>query len=581
MSLMSELKRRGVLRVVLAYLAAAWLLLQIADLVLPAYGFSAEAMATVITIVAIGVVPAAILAWVFEWTSDGLARDSGAAVSVARAKSMDRVIIIVLTIAIAYFAVDKFILDTAPPLDSDKSIAVLPFVNMSSDPEQDYFSDGISEELLNLLAKVGELRVISRSSSFSYRGEDINIPEVADALNVAYVLEGSVRKAGNRIRVTAQLIEGRTDRHLWSETYDRDLEDIFAIQDEVSAKIIDQLRIELVGDAPHAYRTDPETYAMFLRAKQQVLKSGLMGDVEALRLMEEVVARDPDYVPALLYLTNVIYYERNNHPDSPYAGQAGIDRMTELVERALEIDPDNPAAITNMAWGRLYMTGDRAAAARMFEDALNKGSGDIDVLSAVAPFAFTLGDFEACITLSRRVLDRDPACVNCYYNYISSLRFLGRLEEAEQIARQRVALAPGGFRQLGVILLDQGQFDAADEAFAQMEYPDERLFSQAQALYARGDMAGFEKLKSEFLDQFGTSNPWQVAVLMAMSGDDETAFLQLDIAFGETMDRFAFALYDPYFAGLHGNPRWEHLKERAGLTDEQIAAVDFKLPNGF
>ena len=577
---MSELKRRGVLRVVLAYLAAGWLLLQIADLVFPAYGFSAEAMATLIAIVAIGIVPAAILAWVFEWTSAGLARDSGAVVPVERAKSMDRVIIVILTIAIAYFAIDKFILDPPPPVDSDKSIAVLPFINMSSDPEQDYFSDGISEELLNLLAGVKELRVISRSSSFAYRGDDIYVPDVSKALNVAYVLEGSVRKAGNRIRITAQLIEGRSDKHIWSETYDRTLQDVFAIQDEVSAQIIDQLRIELIGEAPHAYRTDPETYALFLRGKQQILKSGLMGDIEGARLMEEVVARDPDYVPALVRLSLIIWYERNNHDDSPYAGEFGENRIIELVERALEIDPDNANANTQMAWSVFFTTHDAAAAAELFEKALKKGLGDIDVLRMVAAFAFTIGDFEACIALSRRALARDPACVNCYNNHIDSLRHLGRLDEAEQIARQRVALAPGGFRGLGVVLLEKGDFDAADDAFAQISYDGERLFFQTRALYARGDIAEFETLLSKFIDEFGADMPWQVAILMAMSGDEEAAFEHLNMVFGESVDMFAFALRNPLFENLHGDPRWEHLKARAGLTDAQIAAANFTLPDG-
>ena len=170
MSLLQELKRRGVIRVVLAYLAGAWLLLQIADLALPAYGFSEEAMALLINIVVIGVVPAAILSWVFEWTPEGIARDTGQAVAPSRARTMDRAVIVILLLAVSYFVVDKFWLRPAVDLEIDRSIAVLPFVNMSSDPEQEFFSDGISEEILNLLARVKELRVISRSSAFVYRG---------------------------------------------------------------------------------------------------------------------------------------------------------------------------------------------------------------------------------------------------------------------------------------------------------------------------------------------------------------------------------------------------------------------------
>lgn len=346
MFLLNELKRRGVIRVVLGYLAAAWLLLQIADLVLPTYGFSEQTMVTLINIVVVGVVPAAILAWVFEWTPEGITRDTGQAIPASRARRTDRAIIIVLLLAVGYFTVDKFFIEPQVQVEIDRSIAVLPFVNMSSDPEQDYFSDGISEELLNLLAKVHQLRVVSRSSSFAYRGEDINILEVGNALNVAYVLEGSVRKAGDRIRITAQLIEASTDKHLWSETYDRDLVDIFAIQDEVSAQIIDQLKIELTGEAPHAYRTDPETYALFLRAKARLMQIGLYGDPEAVRIMEEVVASDPDYVPALMYLATIIGYESRNHGDQAiYPGELAERKKQELVDRTLAIDPNNAQAI--------------------------------------------------------------------------------------------------------------------------------------------------------------------------------------------------------------------------------------------
>ena len=242
MSLLNELKRRGVFRVVLGYLAAAWLLLQIADLVLPAYGFSERTMAMLINIVVVGVIPAAIFAWAFAWTSEGITLDDGHAIPASSARRIDRAIIVVLLLAVGYFITDKFVFEPKEQVEIDRSIAVLPFVNMSSDLEQDYFSDGIAEEILNLLSKVHQLRVVSRSSSFAYRGEDINIPEVGEELNVGYVLEGSVRKSGDSIRITAQLIEAATDKNLWSDTYDRKLVDIFAIQDEVSAQIIDQLK---------------------------------------------------------------------------------------------------------------------------------------------------------------------------------------------------------------------------------------------------------------------------------------------------------------------------------------------------
>ena len=232
MSLLAELKRRNVLRVLIAYLAGAWLLIQIADVLWPIYGLPDSGLQLLTNIIAIGLIPAVILAWVFEWTPEGLKRDAdvsaGESIAPQTGKTLNRIVMVVLALAMGFFAFDKFVLDPARDvvreeaaeqrgrIDAliesygDKSIAVLPFTNMSIDPEQDFFSDGVSEEILNLLAKIKDLRVISRSSAFEYRG-DVHIPTVAEALNVAYVLEGSVRKAGDSVRITAQLIDARAE----------------------------------------------------------------------------------------------------------------------------------------------------------------------------------------------------------------------------------------------------------------------------------------------------------------------------------------------------------------------------------
>ena len=257
MSFLKELKRRNVLRVGAAYVVGSWLLIQVAETIFPLFGYGDTPARMVVIVLAIAFIPSLIFSWAFEITPEGLKRDADVdrdlSVIQTTGKKLDRIILVVLALALAYFAFDKFVLDPARDavelatatqeahqegrsealVDSygDKSIAVLPFVNMSSDPEQEYFSDGISEELLNLLAKIPELRVISRSSSFAFKGGKIDIPTVAKKLNVAHVLEGSVRKAGNQVRITAQLIDARTDTHLWSETYDRELANIFAVQD--------------------------------------------------------------------------------------------------------------------------------------------------------------------------------------------------------------------------------------------------------------------------------------------------------------------------------------------------------------
>ena len=244
MSLFSELKRRNVLRVAIGYLAASWLLIQIVETLFPIFGLSDASIRLSVILLAIGFPLILIFSWLYELTSEGLKLEKDVDRSITlvhhTGKKLDRAIIVVLTLALGYFAFDKFVLDPARDTAreevvakqartdalvesyGEKSIVVLPFVNMSDDAGNEYFADGISEELLNLLAQIPQLRVISRSSAFSFKGKDIDIQTVAEKLNVAHVLEGSVRKSGNKVRITAQLIEARSDTHLWSGTYDRD-----------------------------------------------------------------------------------------------------------------------------------------------------------------------------------------------------------------------------------------------------------------------------------------------------------------------------------------------------------------------
>jgi TolB-like protein len=296
MSLFEELKRRNVFRVGAAYVVVGWLIIQVVETIFPIYGIAESWIRLVITVLAIGLIPLLIFAWAFELTPEGLKKESDVdrtqSIAPHTGKKLDRTIMVVLALALVYFAVDKFVLNpqreaavqeqvavqveeaiqqgrTEALVESygDKSIAVLAFQDMSQDKDQEYLSDGIAEELLNLLAKIPDLRVISRSSAFSFKGQNLELTEIAERLNVAHILEGSVRKAGNKVRITAQLIEARSDTHLWSETYDRELDDIFAIQDEISATVVAQLKITLLGEAPKTVEINSEAYALFLQAR--------------------------------------------------------------------------------------------------------------------------------------------------------------------------------------------------------------------------------------------------------------------------------------------------------------------------
>ena len=308
-SIWGELKRRNVVRVAFAYVVVSWLILQLTDVLIPLFTLPEWVGRLVFLLLLIGLPLALFFAWAFELTPEGVKKekdvDRSQSITHSTGRKLDFSIIAVLVIALAFFAVDKFVLEDGPATKTaaevtttaiQQSIAVLPFVNMSSDPEQEYFSDGLSEELLNLLAKIPELKVIGRTSSFAFKGKNEDLRGIGEALGVNTVLEGSVRKSGDRIRVTAQLIDVSDGAHIWSETYDRTMTDVFEIQDDVAAEIIDALKIH-VGVMPERGRPTDSTqaYTLFLKAR------ALMNDwkmAEAVETLKSAIELDPGFAEA-------------------------------------------------------------------------------------------------------------------------------------------------------------------------------------------------------------------------------------------------------------------------------------------
>jgi TolB-like protein len=254
---------------------------------------------------------------------------------------------------------------------------VLPFINMSPDPGQEYFSDGISEELLNLLAKITDLRVAARTSSFSFKGRDVEIPEIAKRLNVSYVLEGSVRKAGNQVRITAQLIHAADGFHVWSETYDRTLDDVFAIQDEIAADVVKRLQITLLGNTPTTRKTDPEAYALYLQSIQLTRLNSMNGFDKSDALLHRVLEIDSTYAPAW---TGLAANFGNRAVSGLMTPEEGFARAREANMRALEIDPQYASAYAGLAFIAMYGDGDFAAAAKHLERAFALAPANVRVL---------------------------------------------------------------------------------------------------------------------------------------------------------------------------------------------------------
>ena len=361
-SFWGELKRRNVVRVAIAYGVVSWLVLQLTDVLVPILTLPEWVGRFVFFVLVIGFVLALFLSWAYEITPEGVKLekhvDRSQSVTHATGRKLDFAIIAMLVVALAYFvwesrfeesSIENGSIVTANEAEitatsQQRTIAVLPFVNMSSDEEQEYFSDGLSEELLNLLARIPELRVTSRSSAFYYKNKEFRIADVGRELGVEHILEGSVRRSGNTIRITAQLIEVDSDVHVWSETWDRTFADVFVIQDEIAEAVVSALKIRLLGDTPRSLATVPESYAMYLQSEQlsNLLTKESMQQAEA--LLVRALEVDEQFAPGWARLSQ-IYLRGSGTGSWPPVEAAALARSA--AENALSNDDGNvPAHIT-------------------------------------------------------------------------------------------------------------------------------------------------------------------------------------------------------------------------------------------
>ena len=374
MSLFSELKRRNVFRVAIAYVIAAWLVLQVSQLVLEAIEAPSWVLKTFLLLFALGLPIVLLFSWAYELTPEGIKKeqdvDRSGSVTHGTGKKLNQ-ITIAMVIALAVFVVVDRAYFAPPPLPAaesaketdlrvEKSIAVLAFEDLSADGDQEYFADGLSEELLNVLARMPDLQVAGRTSSFAFKGQNRDLREIGEILNVAHILEGSVRKAGNQIRVTAQLINADTGFHLYSDTYDRDLTDIFAVQDEITAAITGALRAELIGTIiQETAETSIEAYDLYLVARQKIYTRDPSEMKEASRLLDQALELDGEYAPALAQraLVQVLLSDGvGSYGDIPAAEAYADARL--LVDRAIANDASLAEA---HAVSGLIMGGERDA----------------------------------------------------------------------------------------------------------------------------------------------------------------------------------------------------------------------------
>lgn len=612
MSFIEELKRRNVAKVAVLYVVFAWLILQVTDVLSSLLPVPEWTGALVFVLLLIGCPAVLIFSWLYELTPEGIKRekdiDRGQSITQETGHKINVLIVVLLVLAIGAVVIDRLIPEVGPgPVTAtadrvtktettdpgamaaarlatvpNRSIAVLPFVNMSSDPEQDYFSDGLSEELLNLLAQVPDLTVASRTSAFSFKDKDITIAEIAETLGVAHVLEGSVRKAGDQVRITAQLIDARRDVHLWSETWDRNLDNVFAIQDEIAASVVESLRVTLLGSAPESVATDPEAYNLYLQGRHLEKQGSRDSMLKAVELLEQALAIDPGYAPAWTGLSTA-YINLAGSRAIPRAD--GYAKAREAAEKALAVDPDNADARVSLGWIAGQYEGKYAEQARYISQALELAPNDDTVLNSAAVLLHDLNRMDEAIPIHQLMISRDPVNSKLFHNLALAYYSAGNLDAAEAELDQALALSPDSLLARwwrGYLYCVQDEFEDCLNAYGSLaELTGEeryRVLGQASALPGLGRQeegaAALATLGQVYADHF----PYIIASLHARQGQIDRAIDWLEIAYErDGAAAINYVNHDPMVLFLLDEPRVQALLKKAGISREQLAAIDFQV----
>jgi TolB-like protein/cytochrome c-type biogenesis protein CcmH/NrfG len=468
------------------------------------------------------------------------------------------------------------------PIDENvPSIAVLPFVNMSDDAANEYFADGIAEELINVLSKIRGLRVASHTSAFSFKGGRVDIPTVAQKLNVATILEGSVRKSGKRVRITVQLVQVATDSHLWSETYDRELEDIFAVQDDIAQSVVKELRSALLGEkrdlsasaavkaevqaAAKGRGENAEAYRLYLQGQFFVAQRTQASLATGIEYFRQAVGLDPQYALAWAALA----YAQSIEAGAGWSSYGeGHRHARESAERALALEPDLAEGHAALGQIRLLHDWDWSGADASSRRALELAPGSAGVVLGAAVVPGFLGRLDESIALCRRVIVLDPLNVQGHRYLGRFSLFAGFFEQAEAALKEALKLNPQGagtYEHLGQVYLVQGRFAEALAAFKKESDEGLRLLGLSVAYHALGrkaqSSAALEQLSElpvhAFLNAQGN----------AYLGNVDQAFEWLERAYTQRNAGLCQIKLAPLLRNLHGDPRWQPFLKKMGFAD--------------
>ena len=477
----------------------------------------------------------------------------------------------VLALALAYFAYDIFLLQ--PESDPNVgnigiSIAVLPFVNMSPDPDNEYFSDGLSEELLNLLTKIPELRVAARTSSFSYKAKDVNITQIGEELNVTHVLEGSFRKTGNDVRITAKLVQVDNGFLLWSEAFDRTLDDIFVVQAEIAKAVADKLRINPLGTMPVVRKTDPEVYSLYLRGNYFLNLGGEENLERAFAALKQALAIDPDYAPAWVSLQLAYGFQMRY---VPAAREEILALQSEAIERALTIDENLASAWAALAYQRNRYDLDWHGAQIAIEKALQLEPNNVNVIGPAASIASTFGRLSEAIELFEKNVLLDPLRLSSLMALGRRYLMVGRIDDAFDAFDRVRAINPdypGLNFVLGRAYMLRGDLE---NALLETERTPDAFYyrhQKANVLYMMGKEAEAQTLIDELLETSADDVPGAMATVYAWRGESDPAFEWLERAYEQHDAMPDSFLGNLWWRKLTGDPHYSAFVEKIGLLEE-------------
>jgi TolB-like protein/Tfp pilus assembly protein PilF len=569
-----RLRERKLVQWALAYIAGAFALIQVLDIVAQRFGWPEYSVRLIIIALAIGLFVVLILAWYHG--ERGAQRVTGT-----------ELLILALLLTIGGVGAWRLAPTAAEPPYStvqgtatkstiaasvsanDKSIAVLPFVDMSEKHDQEYFADGLSEELIGMLTKVPDLLVPARTSSFYFKGKQTTIAEIARVLGVAHVLEGSVRKAGNTLRVTAQLIRADDGYHLWSETYDRRLDDIFKVQDEISAAVVKALKVSLLAESmPKATpATNQEAYALYLQARSLHYR-GTHADVrKGISYVEKAIKLDPTYAPAWFGLADSLVYDYVAFGGSHQEIRA---KANAAAETALKLDPKLSDA--HLAMGRVLgeLDWDWTAADAELKQALKLDPNNVLALEISSGYALVQDRLDEALQLAQKAAARDAVGWGVYSSIGDVNYRSGRYADAQAAYRKAAELNPtaaGMHYSLGVALLASGETTAALAAMEQETDDATRQFGLALGLDAVGRRSDADRALALLESNYADTKAENIAAVYACRKQFDQVFSWLDRAYQQRDGVLPFIKLDPCVKNLQSDPRYQPLLRKLKLPE--------------